>query len=96
MEAVVLCGVQGSGKTTLCRDRFAGHVRVSLDELGSRGREAALASERSYVTRTLPGGVLRGLRDGLRGDVAGLLRASAIATGLTMTVAGYLRGRLAT
>ena len=32
MEAVVLCGVQGSGKTTLYRDRFLDtHVRVSLD-----------------------------------------------------------------
>jgi predicted kinase len=46
MEAIVLCGVQGSGKTTLCRDRFAdSHVRVSLDELGSRGREAALVED---------------------------------------------------
>jgi predicted kinase len=45
MEAVVLCGVQGSGKTTLCRDRFAGHVRVSLDELRTRPREAALVEE---------------------------------------------------
>lgn len=42
MEAVVLCGVQGSGKTTLYRDRFlATHVRVSLDVLRSREREAA-------------------------------------------------------
>jgi predicted kinase len=45
MEAVVLCGVQGSGKTTLCRERFAGRARVSLDELGSRTREAALVQE---------------------------------------------------
>ena len=42
MEAVVLCGVQGSGKTTLYRDRFLDtHVRVSLDLLGTRTREAA-------------------------------------------------------
>ena len=41
MEAVVLCGVQGSGKTTLYRDRFLEtHARVSLDLLRSRGREA--------------------------------------------------------
>jgi predicted kinase len=45
MEAIVLCGIQGSGKTTLCRERFAGHVRVSLDELRSREREAALVRE---------------------------------------------------
>src|SRR6201986_3722763 len=42
MEAVVLCGVQGSGKTTLYRDRFlATHVRISLDLLRTRAREAA-------------------------------------------------------
>jgi len=43
MEAVVLCGVQGSGKTTLYRDRFLDtHVRVSMDLLRTRQREAAL------------------------------------------------------
>jgi predicted kinase len=43
MEAVILCGVQGSGKTTLYRDRFLEtHVRVSLDLLRTRPREAAL------------------------------------------------------
>jgi predicted kinase len=42
MEAVVLCGVQGSGKTTLYRDRFLdSHVRVSMDLLRTRHREAA-------------------------------------------------------
>jgi predicted kinase len=42
VEAVVLCGLQGSGKTTLYVDRFlATHVRVSLDLLRSREREAA-------------------------------------------------------
>ena len=42
MEAVILCGVQGSGKTTLYRDRFLEtHVRVSMDLLRTRAREAA-------------------------------------------------------
>jgi predicted kinase len=46
MEAVVLCGVQGSGKTTLYRDRFLDtHVHVSLDVLHSRSREAELVRE---------------------------------------------------
>jgi predicted ABC-type ATPase len=55
MEAIVLCGVQGSGKTTLYRDRFAAtHEHVSLDVLGSRAREAAqvaacLEAGRSFV-----------------------------------------------
>src|SRR3954454_9167643 len=42
MEAVILCGVQGSGKTTLYRDRFLEtHARVSMDLLRTRHREAA-------------------------------------------------------
>ena len=42
MQAVVLCGVQGSGKTTLYRDRFlTTHVRISMDLLRTRAREAA-------------------------------------------------------
>jgi predicted kinase len=43
MEAVVLCGVQGSGKTTLYVERFLEtHVRVSLDVVRTRAREEAL------------------------------------------------------
>ena len=42
MEAVILCGVQGSGKTTLYRDRFLEtHARVSMDLLRTRARERA-------------------------------------------------------
>ena len=43
MEAIILCGLQGSGKTTLYRDRFLEtHVRISMDLLRTRAREAAL------------------------------------------------------
>jgi predicted kinase len=42
MEAIVLCGVQGSGKTTLYRDRWLEtHVRVAMDLLRTRARERA-------------------------------------------------------
>src|SRR3954452_17475074 len=42
MEAVIFCGVQGSGKTTLYRDRFLEtHARISMDLLRTRHREAA-------------------------------------------------------
>jgi GT2 family glycosyltransferase len=58
------------------------------------GSAEGLSSERRYVLRTLPGGVLRGLGDGLRGDLTGLQRAGAILTGLAFTAAGYLWGRL--
>jgi GT2 family glycosyltransferase len=60
----------------------------------SVGAEAGLASERSYIRRTLPSGFAMGIRAALRGDPAGLGRSLAIATGLTLTTAGYLRGRL--
>jgi predicted kinase len=40
MEAVILMGVQASGKTTFYRERFFGtHVRISLDLLRTRHRE---------------------------------------------------------
>jgi predicted kinase len=43
MEAIVFCGAQGSGKTTLYRDRFLEtHVRISMDLLRTRHRETAL------------------------------------------------------
>jgi predicted kinase len=42
MEAVILCGLQASGKTTLYRDRFLEtHVRISMDLLRTRARERA-------------------------------------------------------
>src|SRR4051812_26801044 len=40
MEAVILMGIQGSGKSTFYRERFFDtHVRVSLDLLNTRRRE---------------------------------------------------------
>jgi predicted kinase len=42
VQAVILCGLQGAGKTTLYRERFLDtHVRISLDLLRTRAREAA-------------------------------------------------------
>jgi glucosyl-dolichyl phosphate glucuronosyltransferase len=51
-----------------------------------------LATERRYTAVTLPAGVLRGLRRGVGGDWAGLLRAGAIIVGLMYTVLGYSLG----
>jgi len=43
MEAVVLIGIQASGKTSFYRQRFfATHVRISLDLLRTPERESAL------------------------------------------------------
>jgi len=40
VEAIILIGIQGSGKSTFYRERFSDtHVRISLDLLKTRGRE---------------------------------------------------------
>jgi predicted kinase len=45
MEAVILIGIQGSGKSTFYRERFFDtHVRISLDLLRTRHREKLLLS----------------------------------------------------
>ena len=52
-----------------------------------------LSSERNYTLRVLPTGVLRGLADGFRGDLAGFARAGAIIMGFATTVLGYVAGK---
>lgn len=43
MEAVVLIGLQASGKSSFCRERlFDSHVRINLDMLRTRNREKVL------------------------------------------------------
>ncbi len=43
MEAVILIGIQGAGKTTFYKERFFDtHVRVSLDLLRTRRRERVM------------------------------------------------------
>jgi predicted kinase len=55
MEAVLLIGIQGAGKTTFYRERFfETHVRISLDLLKTRYREkvflsACLLAKQSFV-----------------------------------------------
>jgi hypothetical protein len=58
------------------------------------GSGDGLSSERAYVTRTLPLGVLRGVADAFRGRPAGLGRAGAIIAGVSVTAAGYFAARL--
>jgi glycosyltransferase involved in cell wall biosynthesis len=74
------CWNEGRGKAVL-----AGHV----------GASDALASERVYVRRVLPAGILRGVIDALRGDLSGVGRAASIVAALAATGAGYVAGRLA-
>lgn len=43
MEAVILIGIQATGKTSFYRERFfATHVRINMDMLQTRHREALL------------------------------------------------------
>ena len=55
MEAIILIGIQGAGKSTFYEQRFAStHLRVSLDLAGTRARErrlieSCLAAGRDYV-----------------------------------------------
>jgi len=55
MEAVLLIGIQGSGKSTFYRERFFDtHVRINLDMLRTRSREkillqACLAARQPFV-----------------------------------------------
>lgn len=59
------------------------------------GAKDGLASERTYVLKTLPRGVMAGVTDTLvRRDPTGLARAGAIVSGLAFTTAGYLMGTL--
>lgn len=58
------------------------------------GTGPALASERTYATRTLPAAFLRGVGEALRGRPAGLARAAAVLAGLGLTTAGYVAERI--
>lgn len=60
------------------------------------GSKDGLATERTYIVKTLLGGIVRGGMDGiLHLDLTGFARAGAIAAGLTITFAGYLTGVIA-
>ncbi len=58
------------------------------------GLADGLASERAYVLKVLPSGVLRGLVDALRGDLGGAQRSGAIVIGLGTTTASYAWARI--
>ena len=43
MEAVILCGIQATGKSTFCHSRlYSTHIRLNLDMLKTRHREDVL------------------------------------------------------
>ncbi len=75
------------------RRRCAAEGRSKALVSSLAGADAALASERDYVRRTLPAGIARGLGDAVRGDVSGLARTWAIVEGTALTAATYLAAR---
>jgi glycosyltransferase involved in cell wall biosynthesis/GT2 family glycosyltransferase len=74
--------------TSRCR----GEGRSKAVLAGLVGSDSGLEAERTYTSRTLPLGVLRGLGDTLRGDPSGLSRAAMIVIGLFTTTSGYVSG----
>src|SRR5271165_997988 len=45
LEVIVLVGLPGSGKSTLCSGELSGYTRINQDELGSRSRCIEVASD---------------------------------------------------
>ncbi|GCE12655.1 glycosyl transferase family 2 [Tengunoibacter tsumagoiensis] len=59
------------------------------------GVKDSLAVERLYMSRILPAGVIRGIKDALfHRDLTGFARAGVIVVGLVVTTAGYCVGLL--
>jgi GT2 family glycosyltransferase len=74
------------------RCRAEGRSKALVSKLS--GTDSALSSERTYLRRTLPTGISRGLRELARGERSGGARAWTIIEGAALTVAGYLLGRV--
>jgi glycosyltransferase involved in cell wall biosynthesis len=72
---------------------YEGSGKAALAALNGAGESTS--AERLYTRRVLPGGMARGLRETIRGDVSGGLRSIAIAAGLSFAVAGFMVGRVA-
>lgn len=89
-------------RVTPTRGRFAYFARRTFAEGRSKaavaglvGTRDALSTERSYVARTLPAGVVAGVASTCRGgDLSGVARAGAIGVGLLLTATGYGVGRV--
>jgi glycosyltransferase involved in cell wall biosynthesis/GT2 family glycosyltransferase len=72
--------------TSRCR----GEGRSKAILSGLVGGGDGLSEERTYTTRTLPLGFLRGIGDAFRGDIDGLARAAMLVVGLAITTRSYL------
>ncbi|HLY35772.1 MAG TPA: glycosyltransferase [Candidatus Limnocylindria bacterium] len=85
----------GRGTWRYYRSRCLAEGRSKARVTRLVGATAGLATERSYVRRTLPAGVLRGVRDAMLGRrTAPVARSSAIVAGFALTALGYAHGML--
>jgi GT2 family glycosyltransferase len=88
----------GASRTTLAyflrRCFMEGRSKATVS--GLVGHEQALSAERDYVRVTLPAGIVRGLRQLLRGPdrLGGLAMAATICIGVAATGIGFLRGMI--
>jgi hypothetical protein len=69
---------------------WANRDKVAI--MNGLGAAANLRADRAYVLRTLPAGVLTGLRELLGGDLGGLERAGAIIAGVGISAIAYVTG----
>lgn len=85
-------GARGTWRYLVYRCYLEGQSKAGLAR--AVGANDALTSERRYTLSVLPRGVLTHLGHGFKGDLSGIARAAAILVGLSVTVLGFLRGRL--
>jgi GT2 family glycosyltransferase len=84
---------RGSLRYFCTRCLAEGRAKAALTTVSGWGE--SLSSERAYVLRVLPAGVVRGVADTVAGgDRAGAERSLAIVVGLLLTTAGYVAGML--
>jgi GT2 family glycosyltransferase len=70
-----------------------GHAKAALTALA--GRRESLSSERAFVVRVIPAGVVRGMLDAVTGkNGASAQRPLALVAGLLLTSAGYVAGTI--
>lgn len=68
--------------------------RGKVEAFANMGKAASLGAEMSFVTRTVPSGVLAEIGYALRGDIYGIVRAGAMIVGVALAGFGHLSGKL--
>ncbi|MEP2531964.1 glycosyltransferase [Shimia sp.] len=72
------------------RSRCRAEGRAKANMTRFVGKSSGLSTEKSYVRKILPAGILRGIGDFFRGDFAGLARSGVIIHGFAVTAGAYV------